>query len=95
MPSQKEAYQAVFCTNRYSFAFFRQMELNPCENGSVKAEINQQEQTLIKSLACLNLETSEECSDVSVEDHIEENLAGKYIFTTFYPESLLRKWREV
>ncbi|XP_038031664.2 pleckstrin homology domain-containing family A member 8 isoform X1 [Anas platyrhynchos] len=54
----------------------RQMELNPCENGSVKAEINQQEQTLIKSLACLNLETNEECSDVSVEDHIEENLAG-------------------
>ncbi|KAI6074631.1 Pleckstrin-like proteiny domain-containing family A member 8 isoform X1 [Aix galericulata] len=54
----------------------RQMELNPCENGSVKAEINQQEQTLIKSLACLNLETNKECSDVSVEDHIVENLAG-------------------
>lgn len=53
----------------------RQMELNPCENGSIKAENNQQEQTLIKSLACLNLETNERSSDVSVEDHIEEGSA--------------------
>ncbi|OXB74996.1 UNVERIFIED_CONTAM: hypothetical protein H355_011652 [Colinus virginianus] len=54
----------------------RQMELNPCENGSVKAEVNQQEQALIKSLACLNLETNEMNSDVSVEDHIKEDLSG-------------------
>ncbi|XP_052549828.1 pleckstrin homology domain-containing family A member 8 isoform X2 [Tympanuchus pallidicinctus] len=54
----------------------RQMELNPCENGSVKAEINQQEQTFIKSLACLNLETNEGSSVVSVEDHIAEDSAG-------------------
>lgn len=54
------------------------MELNPCENGSVKAEINQQEQTFIKSLACLNLETNEGSSVVSVEDHIAEDSAGKY-----------------
>ncbi|XP_015709195.1 pleckstrin homology domain-containing family A member 8 isoform X2 [Coturnix japonica] len=54
----------------------RQMELNPCENGSVKAENNQLEQTLIKSLACLNLETNEASSDVSVEDHIKEDSAG-------------------
>lgn len=53
----------------------RQMESNPCENGSIKAENNQQEQTLIKSLACLNLETNERSSDVSVEDHIEEGSA--------------------
>lgn len=55
------------------------MELNPCENGSVKGEINHQEQTLIKSVECLNLETNEGSSDVSVEDHITEDLAGKYI----------------
>uniref|UniRef100_A0A663MIU6 Pleckstrin homology domain-containing family A member 8 n=3 Tax=Athene cunicularia TaxID=194338 RepID=A0A663MIU6_ATHCN len=54
----------------------RQMELNPCENGSVKAEFNHQEQTLIKSLECLNLETNEGSSDVSVEDHIAEDLTG-------------------
>ncbi|KAM6373762.1 pleckstrin homology domain-containing family A member 8 isoform 3-T4 [Alca torda] len=54
----------------------RQMELNPCENGSVKAEINHQEQTLIKSLECLNLGTNEGSRDVSVEDHIAEDLAG-------------------
>ncbi|XP_048806669.1 pleckstrin homology domain-containing family A member 8 isoform X2 [Lagopus muta] len=54
----------------------RQMELNPCENGSVKAEINQQEQTFIKSLACLNLETNDGSSVVSVEDHIAEDSAG-------------------
>ncbi|PKU38267.1 hypothetical protein llap_11427 [Limosa lapponica baueri] len=53
----------------------RQMELNPCENGSVKSEINHQEQTLIKSLECLNLGTNEGSSDVSVEDHIAEDLA--------------------
>ncbi|XP_074694323.1 pleckstrin homology domain-containing family A member 8 [Strix aluco] len=54
----------------------RQMELNPCENGSVEAEFNHQEQTLIKSLECLNLETNEGSSDVSVEDHIAEDLTG-------------------
>ncbi|KAK2512072.1 Plekha8 [Columba guinea] len=54
----------------------RQMELNPCENGSVKAEINHQEQTLIKNLECLNLETNEGGSDVSVEDDMAEGLAG-------------------
>ncbi|XP_010159595.1 PREDICTED: pleckstrin homology domain-containing family A member 8, partial [Eurypyga helias] len=54
----------------------RQMELNPCENGSVKAEMNHQEQTLIKNLECLNLETNEGSSDVFVEDHIAEVLAG-------------------
>lgn len=69
----------VLYTNYYSVPFFRQMELNPCENGSVKAEINHQEQTLIKSLECLNLETDEGSSDVSVEDHIAEDLAGKYM----------------
>lgn len=69
----------VLYTNHYSFPFFRQMELNPCENGSVKGEINHQEQTLIKSVECLNLETNEGSSDVSVEDHITEDLAGKYI----------------
>lgn len=61
------------------------MESNPCENGSIKAENNQQEQTLIKSLACLNLETNERSSDVSVEDQIEEGSAGK--LTIFYPAS--------
>ncbi|KFQ60584.1 Pleckstrin homology domain-containing family A member 8, partial [Pelecanus crispus] len=50
-------------------------QMNPSENGSVKAEINHQEQTLIKSLGCLNLETNEGGSDVSVEDHIAEDLA--------------------
>lgn len=69
----------VLYTNHYSFSFFRQMELNPCENGSVKAEINHQEQTFIKSLECLNLATNEGSSDVSVEDHIGEELAGKYV----------------
>ncbi|XP_064023051.1 pleckstrin homology domain-containing family A member 8 isoform X3 [Pogoniulus pusillus] len=54
----------------------RHMELNPCENGSVKAEINHQEQTLIKNLRSLNLETSEGSGDVSVEDHRAEGLAG-------------------
>ncbi|XP_010584174.1 PREDICTED: pleckstrin homology domain-containing family A member 8 isoform X3 [Haliaeetus leucocephalus] len=63
----------------------RQMELNPCENGSVKAEINHQEQTLIKSLECLNLETNEGSSDVSVEDHITEDLADKLGPTVFAP----------
>ncbi|XP_071591692.1 pleckstrin homology domain-containing family A member 8 isoform X1 [Heliangelus exortis] len=57
----------------------RQMELNPCENGSVKPEINHQEQTLIKSLECINLETNEGSSDVSVEDHIAEGLSSKCI----------------
>lgn len=55
------------------------MELNPCENGSVKAEINHQEQTLIKNLECLNLETNEGGSDVSVEDDMAEGLAGKHM----------------
>lgn len=68
---------SVLYTNHYSFPFFRQTELNPCENGSVKSEINHQEQTLIKSLECLNLETNEGNSDVSVEDHIAEDLAGR------------------
>nr|XP_009911474.1 PREDICTED: pleckstrin homology domain-containing family A member 8 isoform X2 [Haliaeetus albicilla] len=63
----------------------RQMELNPCENGSVKAEINHQEQTLIKSLECLNLETNEGSSDVSVEDHMTEDLADKLGPTVFAP----------
>ncbi|XP_033919960.1 pleckstrin homology domain-containing family A member 8 isoform X2 [Melopsittacus undulatus] len=54
----------------------RQMELNPCENGSVKVEINHQEQTLIKSLECLNLETNEGSRDVSIDNHIAEDLAG-------------------
>uniref|UniRef100_A0A669P668 Pleckstrin homology domain-containing family A member 8 n=2 Tax=Phasianidae TaxID=9005 RepID=A0A669P668_PHACC len=74
------AEEVLFHTNHYSFTFFRQMELNPCENGSVKAEINQQEQTFIKSLACLNLETNKGSSDVSVENHIEEDLAGKCVY---------------
>lgn len=72
--------EVLFHTKHYSFTFFRQMELNPCENGSIKAENNQQEQTLIKSLACLNLETNERSSDVSVEDHTEEGSAGKYAY---------------
>lgn len=55
------------------------MELNPCENGSVKAEINHQEQTLIKNLECLNLETNEGGSDVSVEDDMAEGLEGKHM----------------
>ncbi|KAM6088333.1 pleckstrin homology domain-containing family A member 8 isoform 2-T2 [Chlamydotis macqueenii] len=63
----------------------RQMELNPCENGSVKAEINHQEQTLIKNLECLNLETNEESSDVSVEDHVAEDLGDKLGPTVFAP----------
>ncbi|XP_061852951.1 pleckstrin homology domain-containing family A member 8 isoform X1 [Colius striatus] len=54
----------------------RQMELNSCENGSVKAEINHKEQTLIKSLECLNLDTNEGSSDISVEDQIAEDFAG-------------------
>ncbi|KGL81221.1 Pleckstrin homology domain-containing family A member 8, partial [Tinamus guttatus] len=74
---------AVFRSNKasiilyithYSFPSFRQMELNPCENGSVKKELNHQEQTLIKSLAHLTLETNEGSSDVPAEDHIEVNL---------------------
>ncbi|XP_075275194.1 pleckstrin homology domain-containing family A member 8 isoform X2 [Opisthocomus hoazin] len=53
----------------------RQMELNPCENGSVKAEMNHQEQTHIRSVESLNLETNEGSSDVSVEDQVAEDLA--------------------
>uniref|UniRef100_A0A8C6YMI1 Pleckstrin homology domain-containing family A member 8 n=1 Tax=Nothoprocta perdicaria TaxID=30464 RepID=A0A8C6YMI1_NOTPE len=57
---------AVFRSNKQCFypliiipfLSFRQMELNPCENGSVKAEFNHQEQALIKSLAHLTLETN-------------------------------------
>ncbi|OXB53653.1 hypothetical protein ASZ78_000183 [Callipepla squamata] len=74
--NKEEAYVALFHTNHYSLTSFRQMELNPCENGSVKAEVNQQEQALIKSLAYLNLETNEMNNDVSVEDHIKEDLSG-------------------
>lgn len=55
------------------------MELNPCENGSVKVEINHQEQTLIRSLECLNLETNEGSRNVSTDNHIAEDLAGKYM----------------
>ncbi|XP_010072947.1 PREDICTED: pleckstrin homology domain-containing family A member 8, partial [Pterocles gutturalis] len=54
----------------------RQMELNPCENGSVKAEINHQEEALIRNMESLNRETNEGSSDVSVGDHIAEDLAG-------------------
>ncbi|KAM6282539.1 pleckstrin homology domain-containing family A member 8 [Porphyrio hochstetteri] len=54
----------------------RQTALNPCENGSVKAEINHQDQTLTKILECLNLERNEGSGDVSVEDHAAEDLAG-------------------
>lgn len=68
-------------TNYYSFPFFRQVELNPCENGCVKAEINHQEQTVIKSMECLNLETNEGSGDVYVEDHVAEDLAGKYMYS--------------
>ncbi|KAM9572658.1 pleckstrin homology domain-containing family A member 8 isoform 5-T5 [Guaruba guarouba] len=57
----------------------RQMELSPCENGSVKVEINHQEQTFIKSLECLNLETDEGSRDVSIDNHIAEDLAGSVI----------------
>ncbi|XP_030344474.1 pleckstrin homology domain-containing family A member 8 isoform X4 [Strigops habroptila] len=57
----------------------RQMELNPCENGSIKVEINHQEQTLIKSLECLNLETNEGSSGVSTDNHIAEDLADSVI----------------
>ncbi|XP_062425254.1 pleckstrin homology domain-containing family A member 8 isoform X1 [Rhea pennata] len=77
---------AVFRSNKIKHSVLsshtsteRQMELNPCENGSVKAEFNHQEQTLISSLAHLNLETNEGSSDVLVEDHIEEDLAGECI----------------
>ncbi|XP_025945230.1 pleckstrin homology domain-containing family A member 8 isoform X3 [Apteryx mantelli] len=77
---------AVFRSNKIKHSVLsshttteRQMELNPFENGSVKAEFNQQEQTLIKSLVHLNLETNEGSSDVLVEDHIEEDLAGECI----------------
>ncbi|XP_051465397.1 pleckstrin homology domain-containing family A member 8 isoform X1 [Apus apus] len=54
----------------------RQTELSPCENGSVKPEINLQEQTFTASLECLNLEANEGSGDVSVEDDIAEGLAG-------------------
>ncbi|XP_071661096.1 pleckstrin homology domain-containing family A member 8 isoform X2 [Patagioenas fasciata] len=71
---------AVLRTNKVKHSVLstteRQMELNPCENGSVKAEISHQEQTLIKNLECLNLETNEGGSDISVEDHMAEGLAG-------------------
>uniref|UniRef100_A0A8D0FRV2 Pleckstrin homology domain-containing family A member 8 n=1 Tax=Strix occidentalis caurina TaxID=311401 RepID=A0A8D0FRV2_STROC len=74
---------AVLRTNKVMasilFSQSWQRELNPCENGSVEAEFNHQEQTLIKSLECLNLETNEGSSDVSVEDHIAEDLTGKYM----------------
>lgn len=55
------------------------MELNPCENGCVKAEINHQEQAVIKSMECLNLETNEGTGNVCVEDHVAKDLAGKYM----------------
>ncbi|XP_051465399.1 pleckstrin homology domain-containing family A member 8 isoform X3 [Apus apus] len=57
----------------------RQTELSPCENGSVKPEINLQEQTFTASLECLNLEANEGSGDVSVEDDIAEGLAGSVI----------------
>lgn len=53
------------------------MELNPCENGCVKAEINHQEQAVIKSIESLNLETNEGTGDVYVEDDVAKDLAGK------------------
>lgn len=67
----------ALCTKYYSFPFFRQVELNPCENGCVKAEVNHQEHAVIKSMECLNLETNEGAGDIYVEDHVGKNLAGK------------------
>lgn len=67
----------------YSFPFFRQVELNPCENGYVKAEINHQEQMVIKSMECLNLETNEGTGDIYVEDRVAGDLAGKYMHRLF------------
>ncbi|CAN8184811.1 unnamed protein product [Coccothraustes coccothraustes] len=52
----------------------RQVELNPCENGCVKAEVNHQEQAVIKSMECLNLETNEGAGGVYVEDHVAKDL---------------------
>lgn len=67
----------MLCTKYDSFPFFRQVELNPCENGCVKAEISHQEQAVIKSMESLNLEMNEGTGDVYVEDHVAKDLAGK------------------
>ncbi|KAI1242815.1 Pleckstrin y domain-containing family A member 8, partial [Lamprotornis superbus] len=54
----------------------RQVELNSCENGCVKAEINHKEQAVVKSMECLNLEMYEGTGDVYVEDHVAKDLAS-------------------
>ncbi|KAM7175778.1 pleckstrin homology domain-containing family A member 8 isoform 2-T2 [Macrochelys suwanniensis] len=54
----------------------RQMELNSCENGSVKAETNHCEQTLINTLIPSHLKSNEGDCDVSTEDHVEKKLTG-------------------
>ncbi|XP_039379305.1 pleckstrin homology domain-containing family A member 8 isoform X1 [Mauremys reevesii] len=54
----------------------RQMELNSCENGSVKAEINHCDQTLINTLIPSHLKSNEGDCDVSAENHVEKKLTG-------------------
>uniref|UniRef100_A0A8C0G022 Pleckstrin homology domain containing A8 n=1 Tax=Chelonoidis abingdonii TaxID=106734 RepID=A0A8C0G022_CHEAB len=54
-----------------------QMELNSCENGSVKAEINPCDQTLINTLIPSHLKSNEGDCDVSAEKHVEKKLTGK------------------
>ncbi|XP_067418076.1 pleckstrin homology domain-containing family A member 8 isoform X2 [Emydura macquarii macquarii] len=57
----------------------RQMELNSFENGSIKAETNHCEQTLINHLISSHLKTNEGNCDVSAEVHVEENLTGSEV----------------
>ncbi|CAM4517422.1 unnamed protein product [Lepidochelys olivacea] len=59
-----------------STATERQMELNSCENGSVKAETNHCEQTPISTLIPSHLKSNEEDCDISAEDHVEKKLTG-------------------
>ncbi|XP_053876022.1 pleckstrin homology domain-containing family A member 8 isoform X2 [Malaclemys terrapin pileata] len=54
----------------------RQMELNSCENGSVKAETNHCEQTLFNTLIPSHLKSNEGDCDVSTENHVEKKLTG-------------------
>uniref|UniRef100_A0A8C8RRJ7 Pleckstrin homology domain-containing family A member 8 n=1 Tax=Pelusios castaneus TaxID=367368 RepID=A0A8C8RRJ7_9SAUR len=54
----------------------RQIELNSCENGSVRAETNHCEQTLVNHLMPSHLRINERICDVSSEVQVEKNLTG-------------------
>ncbi|KYO26865.1 pleckstrin homology domain-containing family A member 8 isoform X1 [Alligator mississippiensis] len=54
----------------------RQIELNSCENGSLKTEANHHEHALIKNLMPLHTKTDGGNCDISDEDRVENILTG-------------------